>query len=292
MNKLSQFTTIAACLVVLVFAMTTRVSATANVDVSHNGAESNSEVEFETSNKTEVKQENEADIENKVELNANTGQNQANGTTGGDVKLNTGKVNTTVVFANSANFNSALINSCCNLLGDTKLKLANNGAKSKQEVEVEAKSKLELQQENEADVENEVEADVNTGQNQANKGTDSNVALNTGKVNLEVGVENIVNSNDAEVETCGCEADGDVVIALKNNGTKSSTKVEVEVSQEDELDQDNQANVDNKVEAEDVLTGKNQSNKSTGGKNKISTGKVHFLVSVFNQLNLNSLKFF
>lgn len=288
MKKILNFTTMTALLVVMMFP--SLVQADLDVNITDNGANSQTDVKVKTETKQELEQENKADVDNKVNLSANTGGNAANSNTNGKVNLKTGKVDAMVVFSNTVNLNSAIVTSCCKLLGDKSIKVADNGAKSKQDVKVETESKLDLEQENDADVENEVDADLSTGDNTANKNTNGDVDVKSGKVFMEVGVENIVNANEAEVESCGCDQPGDVVVKLKNNGTKTETKVDVEVSQGDEFNQENDLELENEVKAKDVSSGNNQAGKTTNGKVELKTGKVHFLVSVFNQLNINLLK--
>ena len=53
----------------------------------------------------ELEQKNEADIENEVEVENDTGDNEANDNTGGTVKVTSGRTTTTIRITNLANSN-------------------------------------------------------------------------------------------------------------------------------------------------------------------------------------------
>src|SRR3990172_4110184 len=117
--------------------------------ITGNGVESENEAEVKVENTTTVVQSNNAKVENKVDANANSGYNDANRNTGGDVVVDTGDAKSDVAVSNSLNSNSASV-ACC-AAGDTKVVIADNGDKSENEAELKLENETELYQDNRAD---------------------------------------------------------------------------------------------------------------------------------------------
>ncbi len=93
-----------------------------------NGAGSDNNITAKLSNTTNLDQNNYADVENDVEADANTGDNDANFNTGdGDVVVDTGNAEVNATIDNMVNFNAADVNCGC-VFGGLLAKIAGNGA--------------------------------------------------------------------------------------------------------------------------------------------------------------------
>ena len=172
-------------------------------------------IELELENETEVNQTNLADIQNDVEAEAETGENEAEDNTGGEVKIETGDATVDVTVDNLVNFNWADIDGC-GCLEDILVKIHGNGADSENEIEAELETELEANQLNDFDCKGElrdacaeVEAEAETGENEAEGNTvggDEDPTIETGDAESTVEVNNSGNSNvygdvpDPEVE--------------------------------------------------------------------------------------------
>lgn len=84
--------------------------AATTVTVSGNGAFSHNSVDVNQTHRTTITQHNNADIRNSVRIHSNTGYNNANFNTGGDVYVRTGNINNSVRIHNVANVNGVLGN--------------------------------------------------------------------------------------------------------------------------------------------------------------------------------------
>jgi len=99
---------------------------TATFKINGNGAGSDNFITAGLTQSATVSQDNHAWINNKVESNAKTGDNDANFNTGGSVMVHTGDANTSVGVDNMANFNNASLNCGCGF--DVLAKIAGNGS--------------------------------------------------------------------------------------------------------------------------------------------------------------------
>ena len=82
---------------------------TADVKVSGNGADSRNNVNLVFSNEYSLSENNNMDIDNDIFVFVNTGDNEADGNTGGDVRIKTGDANALVVIDNKGNENVIVI---------------------------------------------------------------------------------------------------------------------------------------------------------------------------------------
>src|SRR3990167_6250017 len=199
--------------------------ASLDVEISGNGPNSDSTANVGVSNTTQVTQNNTANITNNVNVSADTGKNDANKNTGGDVDITTGNAKTTVGVSNTANANVADVNGCC--VGDLNVTISGNGAKSTNEANVGVSASTLVFQNNSAKITNDVDVDADTGKNDANKNTGGDVEILTGNADADVDVSNLANFNFADVDSCGCILDGTVKIA--GNGAKSDNDATVKL---------------------------------------------------------------
>lgn len=102
------------------------VTPTASFRILGNGAGSDNYITASLANVTTINQNNYAHLDNDVSASAETGGNDANWNTGGDVTVNTGDAKAGADVSNSANFNYASAD--CGCLLDVLAKIDGNGA--------------------------------------------------------------------------------------------------------------------------------------------------------------------
>jgi hypothetical protein len=181
-----------------------------------NGRESDNDIDLDLERAITLVQSNEADVENEVEVDANTGDNEAEDNIGGDVMIDTGDVKVAADFDTIANFNYADVD--CDCLADIDAKIAWNLKDSDNTIEADLGSALTAFQGNcseegaqagdlgdgyrgyngDCEWENEVEVGANTGGNEAedNGGElDADPSVETGDVDVTADFTNEGNSN-------------------------------------------------------------------------------------------------
>lgn len=279
--------------------------------ISGNGSGSENEIEIELENETEVYQKNNADIKNEIEAESNTGDNEIEDNTGGSVSLSTGDAETSVSVNNTANANVASVGNGNNgdKNGQMSARIVGNGSDSENEIELETENSVLIVQQNEADIENEIEAEANTGDNEIEDNTGGDITLETGDAETNVGVDNWVNFNWANVDCCIF----DLLAKISGNGSDSENEIEAELENELEVYQENcgkddkkdgweqdsyrgdydrhdKCEIENDIEAESE-TGDNEVEDNTGPVEddpiEISTGDAETGVEVSNSANLN-----
>ena len=253
------------------------------LEVSGNGSDSDNEVELEYEQEVTVNQTNLADVQNTIKVEAETGGNEAEDNTGGDVEIETGDATTNVTVSNTLNSNVAHVDVCC--FGDVSATISGNGSDSENEIELELENEVKVNQLNDALVINNVDAESETGENEAEDNTGGSVKIETGNASTTVSVSNAANSNSAWVSG-GDGSGGSLSAIISGNGSDSENEIELELENETEVNQTNLADIQNdvKVEAE---TGDNEAEDNTGGPVEISTGDATADVTVDNLVNFN-----
>ena len=260
--------------------------ADTTLTVTGNGADSNNGVVTSVSQTTTVNQNNNANFTNNISGNANTGDNDANKNTGGDVNVKTGDSSVDVSVSNSANQNQAAID-CCASNGNTTVTVSGNGADSDNAVQHNSESKNSVNQNNNANFDNNIKyIDSETGNNDASKNTGGNVSVETGDASVKVAVSNWANANSAWIGGGNHDESGDVSLMILENGADSDNSIKVGMESENTVDQDNDADFDNYISG-DSNTGDNDANKNTGGEVMIETGDASVDVTVDNMANFN-----
>lgn len=273
-----------------------------NVKISGNGAKSNNEVGLVNSNTNAVSQSNDANVNNRVNVDANTGDNKAGLNTGGDVVIRTGDAKVDVDVATMANVNSAVIGGG---LGSAhrpsaSFVITGNGAGSDNKIAAALVNTNTVSQENDADVNNKVDVDSETGDNEANFNTGGDVVILTGDAHTNVDVDNAVNFNFADVD-CGCEFD--VLAKIAGNGAEGygyhheyndevDNYIGLTLNNVKAIGQANKADLDNCLFVDDASTGDNEAGYNTGAVDHesdpaIVTGDAHASTSVSNSGNMN-----
>lgn len=260
-----------------VFAQTTIV-------LSGNGTNSDNTANVSVTQSTVVTQSNNADVTNKVYADSKTGDNKAEDNTGGDVSVKTGDSDVTVDVKNTLNNNSANVD-CCGAT-NTDVLISGNGSNSDNDVNLTLggdKNTL-VTQNNNADVYNHVDVDSDTGDNDAEDNTGGDVSVETGDATVNVNVNTTANANSARVGGNG-EA-GSLSAKILGNGTYSDNEIDLDFGGSLWITQDNEADVDNKVDV-DAETGDNDAEDNTGGEVSVNTGDADVTVDVENDVNFN-----
>lgn len=198
--------------------------------VTGNGSWSDTTLNIGLANETGIDQNNLANIENDVEVDANSGKNDADDNTGGSVSVDTGDAWAGAAVDTTANFNMAHVEDCCEF--DGLVKVAGNGKGSDQDVNLDLASALYATQDNTytcgdsndwfarwwggKNDDCSVDADANTGRNDSDDNTGhpgDDPSIDTGNASTEVEVTNEANSNvfhtgDATPELPEWEFDG------------------------------------------------------------------------------------
>ena len=279
-----------------------------NVKISGNGAKSDNDANVAVKNSTWVDQNNYAKIKNNVDVDSDTGKNDANGNTGGSVSITTGNSSSDVAVSNTANKNVATVGNGSGG-GSLSVVISGNGYKSTNTANVAVASLTGVQQNNRAKITNDVDVDADTGKNDANHNTGGDVEILTGNADAEVDVSNLANFNFADVDSCGCILDGTVKIA--GNGAKSDNDANVALASAKVIGQNNDYSCGyghrggNDVNSSsenghkstpcndvnvDLDTGKNDANGNTGdpgGDPSVTTGNAEADVVVETTANSN-----
>lgn len=284
MNKLSRQIISVLASGAVMLSMVTPAFADMTLEISGNGTDSKNDVKVETSQSTTVVQSNVADVYNNIDADADTGDNEAEKNTGGDVSIDTGDATTDVKVENTLNSNTASVD-CCGT-GDVDVLISGNGADSDNKVELKDKgSGVTVFQENEAGVKNIVDADSDTGDNEAEKNTGGDVSIKTGDATTSVSVSTTANANWALVGG-GSGSTPTLSLRILGNGVDSKNDIKVKLDGGVLLAQANVADVFNKIDA-DADTGDNKAEENTGGAVSIDTGDADTTVEVDNMVNFN-----
>jgi hypothetical protein len=183
---------------------------------------------------------------------------------------------------------TSLLVSAATLVMADDATIQGNGVDSENKIEMTDTSETTVVQENKAFIENEVVMEGNSGGNEANENTGSDVGVKTGGVTESALIGNKANSNYASVDAC-C-ADGDNSLTIKNNGKDSDNKIKSTSVDSTEVLQGNFALVKNDVEMEGN-SGDNEANENTGPAEEdpveVKTGGVDMSVGIENVANKN-----
>jgi len=198
----------------------------ADVIIAGNGSDSDNTANLELYNTTALFQDNTAKLDNKVYADADTGGNDAEDNTGGDVLVKTGDASVGVGISNTANSNSARIGGGSGG-SSVSLRILGNGSDSDNDINLGLSRTTLVTQDNYANIKNKVDADADTGDNDANDNTGGSVEVNTGDADVEVGIDNTVNFNWADVD-CGCLLD--VLAKIEGNGSDSDNDINAKLA--------------------------------------------------------------
>ena len=164
-----------------------------------------------------------------------------------------------------------------------------NGAFSDNTVKVTTSTNNVVNQTNNADIVNKVSSNASTGGNSASLNTGGNTTIKTGAANTTVDIQNAANLNKASLTNCNTCNGNATDVTVSGNGAYTDNTVGVTNSNSVFLNQNNQANFNNYINA-DSSTGKNKASENTGGDTVIVTGAAKTDVTVNNKANANIAK--
>ena len=259
------------------------------VNISGNGAESANNANVNKTNDVVVAQTNDANINNNVDTKANTGNNDAAFNTGGNTIVKTGDASSNVTVSNAANANVAQVGGASASTGsDSSVKIAGNGALSDNYASLNNNSAVVVAQANQAAVDNHISTKEVTGNNSADYSTGGTTYINTGNASSNVGVDNLVNFNAADV-SCGCVIGGGTDLKIGANGALSYNSLSADNNNNLGVANTNYADLLNNLQSKQQ-TGTNAVSFSTGsvyGDPTVFTGDSNASTDVTNTGNVN-----
>lgn len=261
----------------LVFVKVSAVEAdTLTFEISGNGSESVNQVVSDVSTETNVSQSNDSQVNNQVNIEADTGNNQANQNTGGETEISTGDVQTEIKIENQ--LNTSLVQTGCCEESQAEVLINNNGEQSNNTVELNLSSKTDISINQEAEVTNKVNLNLNTGKNSANQ-NNGDVSISTGDIKGSVNIQNSANQSWVEA----LELEGYQIEAkIKANGSNSINQISINSSNSKNIDIHQYADIDNILNI--ILnTGENDASENLGSVT-IDTGNIDFEVGIKNGL--------
>jgi hypothetical protein len=274
-------------LVIYTLVFTPIIKATELV-ITENGSGSQSEVVVEQDTETQVTQTNEASVENDIQIDVNTGENEVSDNTGSEAEITTGETSTEITVNNELNSSVVDSASCCDVEG-LEVTIAENGADSQNEVDIKNTSDINIVVTQTAGITNTISGTINTGGNTANDNTSSSVSISTGDIKGEVVVNNgPVNVADVSANS-GTGSEGNVNIKIDNNGSGTNNTIKVNFDNNNDVFINHSSDVENFF-VWDLNTGDNEANGNTDADVSIETGNIDFEIFVNNFLNLDSVK--
>lgn len=264
---------------------------------SGNGDSSDNTAKLNKNNSTALSQNNVAEIANFVSVDSNTGKNEANRNTGGDVSVKTGNSDVNpIVIKNQANQNSAVVGSPMGSAahaGDLTIGNVGNGVESDNDATANLNNSSVAYQSNAASVLNWVDVKSNTGKNDANRNTGGEVMVDTGDSAVAVGLDTKVNSNAAWLDNCGCVGVGDLTVKNLGNGDSTDNHSTVNKTNTTAAYQANASEVAN-FGYFDSNSGNNEANRNTGSvygwsDPSVDTGVAYAEVGASTTANSNVL---
>ena len=165
----------------LLLASLTPALAATDVTISGNGANSTNKVSLVNKCRTTATQDNNSNVGIILGVTQSTGDNTANGNTGGDVKIDTGKATSGVTFTVGGDSNTlASSDCCCTTVDTTDVTIKNNGDASLNVVKEKSKVKVKKEQKNKKTVGVVGGTTQGTGNNETKNNTNGTVDVFSG----------------------------------------------------------------------------------------------------------------
>lgn len=161
--------------IVAAFALVTGFSlapafGSTEIKVEGNGSGSDNSIDFDYSSDTVISQSNDTRISNDVRVTNHTGYNNVEGSTGGNVSVQSGDATADVSIENRGGVNIADV-AGCGCESDYDLSIKGNGSRSDNEIDFSVDKSFVTLQDNDTDIENNVEVENVTGHNDAEGNT-------------------------------------------------------------------------------------------------------------------------
>lgn len=244
--------------------------------ISGNGEGSSNEVSISSTQSTNVQQTNEANVQNNVENDINTGNNETNNNTG-DASIQTGDANSSVIVNNELNANFAE-NECCPT-PENSYAIEGNGEGSSNSIYSQTGTNINSNQVNNATITNNITVKANTGRNGASN-NNGDVFIKTGNITSYITVNNTdINKSLTNLAV----ASPAVSILISGNGANSQNNISLAIAKNITANITNNAFIFNNIFSH-LNTGENKANKNNGNV-LIETGDILSVIDVNNHAN-------
>jgi len=155
----------------------------ADLQISGNGVGSANTIRVKNECKVKVDQKNDTNVDLTVNSSANSGENIANGNTGGTVTINTGKAESEVTVGVTGGDNDATPPDCCVCSDPAQTQLiADNGVGSVNKIKTKSERKLTEKQSTKTKLKASLKSKAKSGENVTNGNTGSGVSVTTDDV--------------------------------------------------------------------------------------------------------------
>jgi hypothetical protein len=169
-----------------------------NIQIGGNGESSQNSINANITNQTEINVLNDAEITNKVNINGNTGLNEAS-KNNGDVAIKTGDISVRGSLENRANYSEIIVDPWS---GQKVIVInSSNGANSVNDLNISILQSLNITKIDREVIENLIDIILNTGGNIASDNNGS-VSIETGDIDVDFSVVNDVNKDYIKIECC------------------------------------------------------------------------------------------
>ena len=182
-----------------------------------------------------------------------------------------------------------LLNSLTPAFAATTFEITGNTNDGNNTTNVATSNTTAVTQSNNANVNNNISATANTGDNDANRNAGGDVNVDTGDATVTTVVENDLNHNSADVESCGGCGFGDLEVKISGNTNEGDNDATVRGVQQTIVSQNNEADVDNNIHSS-ATTGYNDTNRNAGGDVTVTTGNAEVTTEVTTVANTNSVR--
>jgi len=180
-----------------------------------------------------------------------------------------------------------LLNSLTPAFAATTFEISGNTNDGNNTTSVGTTNTTSVTQSNNANVNNNIQATANTGNNDANRNAGGEVNVGTGNATVTTTVENDLNHNSADVESCGGCGFGDLEVKISGNTNEGDNEANVAGVQQTIVSQNNNADVNNNINSS-AKTGYNNTNRNAGGDVSVETGNAEVTTEVTTVANTNS----
>lgn len=250
-----------------------------NLEISGNGASSDSVIEANVEQEVTVSQTNQGEITNQVTNELNTGNNQVNDNTSSDIQVQTGDVASQVDINNQVNVNNQTIDTCCQA-SEINLSVVGNGSDAQNQISLASNQNVTSVASNSVVINNVIVTKANTGKNTINDNTVSQISLQTGDIHQESAITNVVNHTESDIST----GQAGLVVIIKKNGSGSVNQISVTTQNDVNQITYNMSAIKN-ILLNDLNTGKNTINGNTAENIMLQTGDVFSFTTISNLVN-------
>lgn len=160
------------------------------------------------------------------------------------------------------------------------LEVSGNGEGSTNSEQVETQQQTSVDQANQSEVDNQVGVASNTGGNNIQDNTDSDISASTGDSQTQLEVTNTdLNQNTVDI-SCDCP-DSQIALAITDNGATSQNSIDTDLASNTQVNQANQAAITNNINITSN-TGGNKISNNASSSITLATGNITETTTVDN----------